>query len=85
MYKYENLRLFLFVLVALFVVNISLCGSEFFTPIKPTEIEMKLFKLGKIAFSYIEHIDLYCSDKGDNIILDVHNFHVHVRLYSHQK
>ena len=34
---------------------------------KPMEIEMKLFKLRKNAFSHSEHVDLYCSDKGDNI------------------
>ena len=49
------------------------------------EIEMKLFKLYKIAFGYSEHVDLYCSAKGDNIILHVHNLHVHFRLYSHWK
>ena len=36
-------------------------------------IEMKL---RATAFSYSEHVDLYCSDKGDNIILHVHNPHV---------
>ena len=32
---------------------------------------MKLFKLRTIAFSYIEHVDLYCSDKGET--LHIHN------------
>ena len=44
---------------------------------------MKLFKLRMIAFSYGEHIDLYCSEKGET--LDIHNLHIHFRLHSHQK
>ena len=47
--------------------------------------KMKLFKLRTIAFSYSEHVDLYCSDKGENIILHIRSLNVHFRLYSHQK
>ena len=44
---------------------------------------MKLFKLHTIACSYSEHVDLYCSDKGET--LHIHNLPVHFPLYSHQK
>ena len=30
---------------------------------------MKMFKLLKMAFNYSRHVDLYCSDKRENIIL----------------
>ena len=66
---------FFFVVFVLFVVNNPLCELPFYMSTKP--IEMKLFKLRTIAFSYREHVDLYCSDKGDDIILHVHNLHVH--------
>ena len=36
-----------------------------------------------MAFSYSGHVNLYCSDKGENI-LHVHNLQVHFRLYSHK-
>ena len=57
------MRLLFFVVFILFVVNITLCRSAFYMSTKPIEIEMKLFKLRTIAFSYGEHVDLYCSDK----------------------
>ena len=33
-----------------------LCGSAFYTTTKPIEIEMKLFKLRTMAFSYNGHV-----------------------------
>ena len=36
---------------------------------------MKLFKLGTIALNYSEHVNLYCSGKGET--LHIHNLHVH--------
>ena len=59
----------LFCSIRFLIVNISLCGSTFYMSTKPIETEMKLFKLRTIALSYSERVDLYCSDKGYNIIL----------------
>ena len=69
------------VVFVLFVVNIPLCESAFYTTTKPIENEMKLFKLCTMAFSFSGHVDLYCSDKGENIILLFHDLQVHFRLY----
>ena len=61
---------YFFVVFVLFVVNIPLCSrSACYISTKPIVglNEMKLLKLPTIAFSYSEHVDVYCSDKGDNI------------------